>query len=309
MFESICIGRQDFSGGPVDFGRLAEALVFYREVHFLAEQETFKSLVRTCGSDVVLELCRLGTLKIYFCENVPAVATADALTPAEKHALVTVKVNNHNYLTFATKFFEEYIGPSGKGFNRTLRHFSKYVIPYEIPRVALDHVQSDLTEREYLRSSVKGILASLTPTYAQPHQLLFDVTLLGDGHFQVGTNVNFGEANRAYREHVPASDSSLSKAYILAQLLGTRTNLEKASSLSSDLSLGPVSSIIGANKIASILKSHETSRKALERFTEWVVNDSRAIGHAVETRQRSFPDVLALVRQAQKFKEWLKRQD
>ncbi len=123
------------------------------------------------------------------------------------------------------------------------------------------------------------------------------------------TEVNFGEANRAYHEHVPASDSSLSTAYILAQLLGTRTNLEKASSLSSDLSLGTVSSIIGANKIASILKSHETSRKVLERFTEWVVNDSRAISQAVETRQRSFADVLALVHQAQKFKEWLKKQD
>src|SRR3981189_1615499 len=105
MFESICIGRQDFSRGPVNFGRLAEALVFYQEVHFLAEQETFKSLVRTCGPDVILELCRIGSLKIHFCENVPAVATTDALTPAETDALRTIKIRNHNYLTLATEFF------------------------------------------------------------------------------------------------------------------------------------------------------------------------------------------------------------
>lgn len=63
MFESISIARDGFVGGPVDFGQLAESLIFYEQVHFLADHETFVSLVRTWGSDVVLELCKMGTLK------------------------------------------------------------------------------------------------------------------------------------------------------------------------------------------------------------------------------------------------------
>lgn len=65
MFESVSFARDGIIGGSVAFGQLAEALVFYQEVHFLADQETFAALVRTCGADVVLELCQMGNLKIH----------------------------------------------------------------------------------------------------------------------------------------------------------------------------------------------------------------------------------------------------
>jgi hypothetical protein len=288
---------------------LAEALVFYQEVHLIADQEAFKSLVRTCGADIVLELCRMGSLRIHLCENVPAIATQNISTPLEKNALVTVKVRNATYLTFATKFFEEYVGPSGKGFNGVLRSFSKVVIPYEVPRSALDHVQTDLTDREYIRASVKGILASLVPDYNQPNPLIFDTKLDPDGHFQVETNIDFEAARAIYHKLIDPAHSTLSKADILAQLLGTRTTLEMASGLSSDIALGAVSSIIGANKIASIIQAHEKNKNALERFTEWVVDDSRAIAQVVENRERTFSDVLELVQKAQRFKDWLRKQD
>ena len=73
MFESVSFARDGIIGGSVDFGQLAEALVFYQEVHFLADQETFAALVRTCGADVVLELCQMGNLKIHYSENTTAV--------------------------------------------------------------------------------------------------------------------------------------------------------------------------------------------------------------------------------------------
>jgi hypothetical protein len=309
MFESICIGRHDFGRGPVDFGQLAEALVFYQVVHFVADQEGFKSIVRTCGAEVILELCRMGSLQIHFCENVPAIVSPNMWNPAEKYALVTVKIQNANFLTFATQFFEEYVGPSGKGFNKTLRDFLKVVTPYEVPKLALDHVQADLTDREYMRASVRGILSSAASAYQQPDHLTFDPTLLGDGHFQIATNVDFDAANQIYHKQNDSSDSRLSKADILAQLLATRTTLEMASGLSSDIALGAVSSVIGANKIASIIKAHEKNKNALERFTEWVVDDSRAIAEAVRSRKRTFPEVLNLVQKAQPFKEWLREQD
>jgi hypothetical protein len=309
MFESICIGRHDFGRGSVDFGQLAEALVFYQAVHLVADQEAFKSIVRTCGADVILELCRMGSLKIHFCENVPAIVSPNMSTPSEKYALVTVKVQNANFLTFATKFIGEYVGPSGKGFNKTLREFLRIVTPYEVPRSALDHVHADLTDREYMRASVRGILSSAASAYQQPNPLTFDPTLLGDGHFQIDTNVDFDAANQIYHEHNDLSNPKLSKADILAQLLTTRTTLEMASGLSSDIALGAVSSVIGANKIASVIKAHERNKNALERFTEWVVDDSRAIAEAVRNRRKTFLEVLHLVQKAQPFKEWLRRQN
>ncbi|MBZ5696557.1 MAG: hypothetical protein LAN36_14505 [Acidobacteriia bacterium] len=308
MFESICIARDGFVGGPVDFGQLAESLIFYQQVHFLADHETFVSLVRTWGSDVVLELCQMGTLKIHYAENLTAVGTHHDSTPLERHGLVTVKAQNQNFLNQATHFFEEYCGPSGKGLNKTLRRFSKFVESFEYPKSILGHLQSELPDREYIRASVQGLLASLAPDFVQPNPLVFDIFLESNGEFRVETNINFTEANESYHRRVSPEHSSLSKAFIMASLLSARSNMETASQFSSDLALGPVSSIISANKIASLFKEHDRNRDVLDRFTELVVNDSRAIAQAVNNRQRSFADVLELVQQAQKFKDWLRKQ-
>jgi hypothetical protein len=309
MFESICVGRQDFLGGTVDFGRLAEALVFYQRVHFLADGETFKSLVRTCGSDVVLELSRMGSLTIHFAENTPAAATLDIDTPMERHGLITVKGQNQNFLTQATKFFEEYCGPSGKGFNKILKQFSRSVQTFEHPKSVLEYVQSDLADRGYVRASVQGLLSALAPEYQQPNPLVFDVNLGSDGHLRVNTNVEFHAVNESYHRRVSPEHSSLSRSAILAHLLTTRSNLEVASDISADLALGPVSSIIGANKIAKVVEAHEKNRDALDRFVDFAVDDSRAIGQAISNRERNFSDVLRLVQEAQKFKDWLRKQD
>jgi hypothetical protein len=309
MFESICVGRHDFLAGGVDFGRLAEALVFYQRVHFLAEEETFKSLIRTCGADVVLELCRMGSLTIHFAENMPAAATRDIDTPMERHGLVNFKVQNHNFLTQATKFFEEYCGPSGKGFNKTLKQFSRAVQTFEHPKSVLEHVQSDLADRGYVRASVQGLLAALAPEYPQPNPLVFDVTLGSDEHLRVDTNIDFPAANESYHRRVSPEHSSLSRSAILAHLLTTRSSLEVASGISGDIALGSVSSIIGANKIASVVQTYEKNRDAIDRFVDFAVDDSRAIDQAISNRERNFSDVLRLVQQAQKFKDWLRKQN
>lgn len=308
MFESVSFARDGIIGGSVDFGQLAEALVFYQEVHFLADQETFAALVRTCGSDVVLELCQMGNLKIHYSENTTAVGTHDISTPLERHGLVTIKAQGQNFLNHATKFLEEFCGPSGRGFNKTLRSFQKVVTPFEYPKSTLERLQSDLTERDYIRATVRGLLSALVPEYIQPDPLLFDIIVGDAGEFRVETNIDFVEANVSYHKRVSAKDASLSSAFILACLLSTRSNLEMASGLSSDLALGPMSSVVSANRLASLVNIHDKNQQAIERFAELVVNDSRAIAQAVNNRQRTFVDVLRLVQQGAKFKDWLRKQ-
>src|SRR3981189_2169035 len=97
MFESICIAKDDFVVGWTDFGRLAEALVFYQQVHVIADHETFGSLVRVCGSDIVLELCEMRNLRIHYSENMTGVGTHNISTSAERHGLVCIKGKNQNF--------------------------------------------------------------------------------------------------------------------------------------------------------------------------------------------------------------------
>jgi hypothetical protein len=308
MFESICVARDGFIGAPVDFGQLAESLIFYQKVHFLADHETFASLVRTLGSDVVLELCEMDALKIHYAENGTGVGTLYESTPLERHGLVTFKGQNQNFLNQATSFFEGYCGPSGKGFRKTLQQFLTVVEPFEYPQSVLQHLQSELMDRGYIHASVRGLLASLAPEYVQPNPLTFDICPESSGDFRVETNIDFSLANESYHRRTSPAHSSLSKPFIVSSLLSSRGTIEQSAHLGSDLALGPINSVISANKIASLFKEHDNNRFVLERFKEFAVTDSRAIAQAVNSRQRTFADVLALVRQAQKFKDWLKKQ-
>jgi hypothetical protein len=74
MFEGICINRQDPFGMGIDVGFLAEALVFYQRVHVVADAGMFKSMIRICGYEVIIEMMEMGILTIDFLENVPVVS-------------------------------------------------------------------------------------------------------------------------------------------------------------------------------------------------------------------------------------------
>ena len=128
------MAQDDFLLGWTDFGRFAEALVFYQQVHLIGNHNNFKSLIRVCGSDVILELCRMGNLRIHYSENMIGVGTRNTSPSVETHGLVCIKAQNQSFENDATQFFEQYFGPSGAGFNKTLREFSKFVERFEYPK-------------------------------------------------------------------------------------------------------------------------------------------------------------------------------
>ena len=55
MFDAITVcGLEDFYGvnqsGVIDFGLLAEALIFYEHVNLVVNSEHLKTLLRVCGA-------------------------------------------------------------------------------------------------------------------------------------------------------------------------------------------------------------------------------------------------------------------
>lgn len=57
-----------------------------------------------------------------------------------------------------------------------------------------------------------------------------------------------------------------------------------------------------------MLRRGGTKLLPLDLFQEVVFNDSRGIREAVNSRHSNFSDVVKLVQQAQRFKEWLRKQ-
>src|SRR5271166_3561090 len=75
MFDSITLGPFGSPNPSIDAGLLAECLLFYGIVRVSTGPETFKTLVRTCGAEELLELCDLGSLEIAFLENMTMITS------------------------------------------------------------------------------------------------------------------------------------------------------------------------------------------------------------------------------------------
>ena len=77
MFDSITLGPFGSPVPSIDAGLLAECLLFYRKVRVVTGASTFRTLVRTCGADELLDLCGTGNLEIEFLENMTAIASVE----------------------------------------------------------------------------------------------------------------------------------------------------------------------------------------------------------------------------------------
>lgn len=308
MFKSICISRQNvLTGNPLDLGLLAECLVFYQEVCVIADVDTFKFLVRTCTHSVLSELLEMGSLKIQFFDNITGVRTLDTGLPAERHDFVTIGAKRLKYPKVARDLFEELVGPSGKGLSKLERRFSRFVSRSEYTRSTLGTALADVGDDAYISSAVRSLLAYVAPEYMSPDPLLFRPTVGIDSIIRVRTNIDFKAANDSYHMHVPVQHSSLSVALILSHVLDTRRDIEVASQRSSDIALAPIRSAMAACKFAEVWSHGARNLRALDLFQERVISDARSIREAVNSGQRNFADVLKLVRQGQKFKEWLRK--
>lgn len=309
MYESIAIGRQEITtGSPLDLGFLAECLVFYQKVHVVTDVDTFKFLVRTCGPDVLSQLFEMGSLELEFFDNMTGASTIDTGTSTERHDLITIGTNEQRFPQVARHVLEEMVGPSGKGFSKLFQRFSKYVSRSEYTRSILIEARTDIRDESYVSSAVRSLLAYAAPEYIAPEPLIFKPTVGFDELIRVTTNIDFKAANLSYHKHVPPEHSSLSAAFILVHMLDTKRDIEIASKHSSDIAIAPVRAIMGACKFGEVLRNANKNLKAIDLFQEVAFSGLPSIREAVNSRERSFSDVLRLVQQAQKFKKWLRRE-
>lgn len=297
MFDRICINRQDPFGMPIDFGFLAEALVFYQGVHIVADPEMFKSLIRVCGYEVLIEMMQMGILTIDYAENIPVVS--------QGYDFGLASVEQLRYQNLAPRFLQELTGKSGKG-RRVANRLSKFVRPVRSDESLPAEAREDSADEGYLNEMVRALLQHFAPGYQIPDPCVFRLHKDNQGN-RLETNIDFEKANGIFRLRTDVSDGSLTPGYLISYVIETRRQLRYAADFSTDLAVSaPVYAAI-TSKFKSLIARRAESGTEIEAFTDLVFSESRCIREAVNSGDRSFNDVLRLVKAGMKFKEWLKK--
>jgi hypothetical protein len=305
MFDCICIGRQDPSGVPIDLGFLAEALVFYRRVHVTADPEMFKSLVRICGYDSLVEMLEMGVLTIDYAENTPTVVEHSAFTPYKVYDFGMIQTEQQKYQTLAPKLLEELTGKSGKA-RRQAQHLSKLVRVFSYDASLSVEALQDSFDEEYMRSTISALLRHFVPGYKIPEDFTFRLYKDVQG-CRLETNMDFHAVTEALGEGGNSQLPLLTPSNLLSHVIATRKDLRPAAEHSADLAVSEPTSIAASGKFRQIIARTAGKQLDIQAFEELVFSESRCIREAVNGGHRTFDDVLRLVKAGAKFKEWLKK--
>lgn len=306
MFDSITLGPFGSPIASIDGGLLAECLLFYKKVRVITSRATFTTLVRTCGAEELLELCNMGCLEISFMENATMISSVET-NVGVGHDLGLVSSAVFRFPHIARKIADEEAGTSGRKAKRIFDGLNKVVKRAEYDEKIIAGSQSDLTNQSYLEEAVKNTLSYMVPEYVLPASLLFRPERIPNYGIRYDTNIDFAEANVHFHSRVSVKDASLTPAYLLAQITAAEPDIVVASSSGSEFALDPLKSLIVSSRVAEIVRKSTAGKEKLELFQEVVIDGSRSVREAVNNGDRNFRDVIRLLEQAHKFKEWIQQ--
>jgi hypothetical protein len=307
MFERITLDHPGDPLKPIDLGVLAECLVFYKTVRVIVNQVTFPFLVRTCGAEELLDLMAMGSLQLEYIENMTGVL-AKPIGGRTIYDVGNISSNGLRYQVVARKLFDDLAGPSGKGGNKQFNRFARFVKPFKYDNEMAAAARADWIDPDYTRKAAKAFLSLKSPHYVQPEILEFRTWPNKDG-VELTTNIDFDAADAAYRATYNISDKTITPAYLLSVISDTRRDLTVASAFGSEFAIPPAQSVIAACKFNDILNTASSGKEKLEVFQVDVLDDLPNIRDAVNSGARTYSDVVRLVEQAARFKDWIGEQD
>jgi hypothetical protein len=322
MFESICIRHNQDTGSPLDLGFLAEALLYYRRVHICGDRTTLTFLTRTLGPEVLLDLLQSNHLGLDYWENIAVVMTHTCPAFHERHRFETADMPYTHLQHVAPKLFQDLLGKSGKG-RRMANRLMSHINPRFFSSDRAEQSPRDLGDERYLQESVAEVVKGFVPEYSLPSPFAFKIVQdrLPPGatppdphgfdsdpkwpYFHIETNIDFARANALLHRRVPATEMSLTPAYLVGFVNGSRIDLLDTSQMSAEIALSPIRSAVLKCRFAGILKRRLGSEEKIEAFHEFVIGDSSSVREAVNSGARNFSDVMRLLESAQQFKDWI----
>lgn len=309
MFSAVRIGR-----GEIDVGAIAEALVYYGRVNLFVNGGSLADFVAKFGYDAIVQALDIGVLDLTFERHMYAVHT-NTYGNLEAHGFANVALagtaQGAKIETAADEIEHQFTKRFGNTANnkQRARSLTERVHVSTADEQVLQMARLDVKDLEFVGAAVGAFLKAVVPEYQLPVPLRAEVVTTKDG-FVFLSNLDFAKINEFYHRRIPASHSSVTKAYILSHILDARKELQLASSVDSDLWVNDGISAVLQQRVTTISKRLTKSQKDIEYF-HTVEFESRSYREVLNKGERTGADLVAFLQQEEtmKFKTWLAGQN
>jgi hypothetical protein len=312
VFESIIVRhlRPTDAEQPLDLGFLVETMLFYGRVEVIANEAMIKQLIRGCGVAEAVELLERQHLQLVYRSNFAGIQTQNAGTARERYAPVVFELHRkpgkkYSLADFVPPYFRDVVQGSRRA-KALSQRFLQLAHDNEVDKEIATRDLDDFKDDAFLTAAALDLVRTLAPEYQPPANPFLALDDDGTGRLRLRSNLNFAEADRAYQIRVPPSHSSFTPSSILSHVLNAREMLEDAAARSAELAVDPAHGAVVTRRLESILGTRRQSQQKQSLFSDFVFQDSRAIAEAINSRERSFRDVLDLLDEARKFRDWIR---
>jgi hypothetical protein len=313
MFESIVLNRS-IDGPSLTIGEIAEALLFYQNVHIVMDTSTLLGLIRAIGLHNVIKLIAHPDIKTTYIEEFLGVYSDNEPT-VPHYALLSGYISggeNGGQLKSWKKRLEYLVLREALSKNEVENFIERFRKNITLKKLASDHfiqggiissAKSDLYDDEYISSAARIIVDSLSPnnTCEKSYYKVFP----SHDTFRISTNINFDEINKFQSKRNPNS-GIYTPASIAAGILSASYGLILAAYYGGDFYTSATDSKIIQVKNSQIMTRANANRLGLNEFYEIALTDCPNVSAVINSGDRSFEEFMELLVRAKRFKKWLK---
>ncbi|MBI5320291.1 hypothetical protein [Bradyrhizobium sp.] len=304
MFEGVTITADN-----VDKGTIAEALIYYGQVHVVVSRGGLQIIAKSFGHENLIELIDAGNLAIAFEQSNYAVHTISAPFRTHDFGLISLAATVDGRkirqpLDEIEEMFEREFGKSSET-RRFARDIAGRVSISRAMEDILVATRKDVLDTDYMTRACAAWLRVMVPEYEIPKLFAVDVADTGKG-FVFVSGLDFEEINKFYHRRISPEHSSVTDSYLLAHIVSVRKELNFSANTSTDIWLGPGNAAMLKEKTKSLLERTDKSSKDIRIFHE-VEFEGRTFREAINSGERTIDDLVAFLRleDTRRFKTWL----
>ncbi|MBX7169324.1 MAG: hypothetical protein K1X74_23530 [Pirellulales bacterium] len=314
VFEKIVLRRTE-TGSPITAGQIAEALLFYQNVHLLIDMGSLGNLVRQLGVGNLLTLLNRSDCSAVYCEEILG-TQSHAVGPLNAHAYAAFTLIGHDGVgMFKTRedrvaYMLRSKGVSASDAKRFARLFLRVAPPrklsgdYYVPGGITAAARHDMADPSFVNPAINTALALTPGAQTLGAMLQFDIQDSDLGMY-VFNNIDFAAIN-ARRAALRPPLEPVTVAHLLTHILEARADLALASFYGGDFATSEVTSAIVQIRYADIFRRQKLNQEELASFHQVTLPDYPSLRETIDSGQRTFKEYMVLLDKAAKFKEWLR---
>jgi hypothetical protein len=312
VFEKVVLRRSQ-NGLGLSLGEVAEALLFYQNVHLVLDMQSLSDLSRSLGTSELLALVERGRLSAVYAEDFLA-AHNQLVGTVQRHGFIagfiSGRVNEDKILKSRRERLEYRLELDHHARGDARRLAERFLKRIPIVRYASDafvtggiptSATNDLTDGNYVTAAIRRILRDQIGFQPFAENLRLEVIKLSAGEFSIRHNIDFATGN-ARRKQIDPTLENLTEGNILVALLDASADLNIASRYGGDFYTSATNSDIVRIRYEETLKRTDISSAQLQQFRELLLPEFPRIRDVINSGERTFAEFETLLDQSPNFR-------